>query len=273
MSRDIVSQFEALYSEHSDTQVEDRRFQWHNTFYHGPLFKWAHIEHYHTNPKIEVFHTVVMPWIWQGIPIFGLDLVMIAGNVTMICADFTPTEDRNQEWALDRLPHPHRFEAFQDLEPRDTPEWAHFFSDECLFLHTPESTEQAFDIVQSVYLDRLDRQYFGLLEEIQQNPARQLNFMGHWEGQQAYVENQRKNDKTFKSLKADVGEKEATFFMRNVLFPDVPLTIEELEKATTIRHARRERLTHRLVSKAVQKQDAIQPASTLFTNLSDKTHV
>jgi len=131
-------------------------------------------------------------------PIFGFDLVSIAGNTTLACGDLSPTV-KETDWE-------HPFE-----NEREVPDWADFFSDNVVFT-TPEDDGEN---IASWFAGRAEAYIEGL------EPAEPTEEI--LRGQNEYMENQLQNAKTFKSLAADVGEEKAKKYMREVMFPKVKI--------------------------------------------------
>jgi len=199
--------YESLIKNKSNmvTSIDD--YDWYNNVYEG-IYKWSHIEHYKTD-KVQVLHIVTMPKAISGKPIFGLDVVAINGKITMVCADFTPT--------VEEYSNPHPFKNSRQL-----PDWADFFSSD-LLLTTPEDQDHAKEILE-YYGEKL-KEYLHALENEDKivEPVRVL------ESQNRYINNQRKNNKTFKALAANIGKTKAGKFIKEILFPEVSLDPREKE--------------------------------------------
>lgn len=192
---DVREQFKSAIEPFAESVESPDEYYWHNSIYEGPKFRMGHVEHYTGNP-VEVLHVVIVPR--SDAPIFGFDLVSIAGNTTMACGDLSPTL-REEEWD-------HPFE-----NNREVPEWADFFSDDVVFT-TPE--EDGKDVADW-FADRATEYIRGLEEaELTEEVIRAQN---------EYMDKQRSNSKTFKSLAADVGEEKAERYMHEVMFPKVKI--------------------------------------------------
>lgn len=192
---DVRKEFESVISKHADSVEEPEEYYWYNRIYESDKFRMAHVEHY-TGDPVEVIHVVIVPNTED--PIFGFDLVSIAGNTTLACGDLSPTVKKS-EWE-------HPFE-----NEREVPEWADFFSNNVVFT-TPEDGGEE---IANWFAGRAE-EYIENLEPAE--PTEEI-----LRGQNQYMENQLQNAKTFKSLAADVGEEKAKKYMREVMFPKVKI--------------------------------------------------
>ena len=238
--------YESLIKNKSNTVTSIDDYDWYNKVYEG-IYKWSHIEHYMTD-KVQVLHIVTMPKAISGKPIFGLDVVAINGKITMVCADFTPT--------IKEYSNPHPFKNLREI-----PDWADFFSSDIL-LTTPEDEDHAREILE--YYGVKLKEYLHDLENEDKivEPVRVL------ESQNRYINNQRKNNKTFKALAANIGKTKAGKFIKEVLFPTVELTSKEkevqkifdfgkkLRKLTAKEHTKAERtkLSHNLIKGTISEK-------------------
>ncbi len=191
----VREKFESVISKYADFVEEPEEYYWYNRIYESPKFRMAHVEHY-TGDPVEVIHVVIVPNTED--PIFGFDLVSIAGNTTLACGDLSPTV-KETDWE-------HPFE-----NGREVPDWADFFSDNVVFT-TPEDDGEN---IASWFAGRAEAYIEGL------EPAEPTEEI--LRGQNEYMENQLQNAKTFKSLAADVGEEKAKKYMREVMFPKVKI--------------------------------------------------
>jgi hypothetical protein len=192
---DVRERFKSVISQFADERRVPEDYYWHNSIYKGPKFRMGHVEHYTGNP-VEVLHVVIVPY--DETPIFGFDLVSIAENTTMACGDLSPT--------VEEIDWDHPFE-----NNREVPEWADFFSENVVFT-TPE--EDGKDVA-AWFAGKAGSYIEGLTET---EPTEEV-----LRAQNEYMENQRQNTKTFKSLAADVGEEKATRYMHEVMFPKVKI--------------------------------------------------
>jgi len=179
---DVRKDFESTISHYAESVEEPEEYYWHNRIYESPKFRMAHVEHY-TGDPVEVIHVVIVPNTED--PIFGFDLVSIAGNTTLACGDLSPTIGE-VEWS-----HPFN-------NNREVPEWANFFSKNVVFTNPEEGKDK--DIAKW-FVERAD-EYIQDLEKT--DPTVEV-----LEKQNEYMKNQLQNSKTFKSLAADVGEEKA----------------------------------------------------------------
>jgi hypothetical protein len=188
---DLRERFKSKISQFAETKDVPEDYYWHNSIYEGPKFRMGHVEHYTGNP-VEVLHVVIVPR--SDAPIFGFDLVSIAGNTTLACGDLSPTL-REESWQC----------PFENN--RKVPDWADFFSDDVLFT-TPE--KDGIEIGEW-FADRAE-EYIRNLKETDATEE-------VLRAQNEYMKNQRSNTKTLKSLAADVGEEKAKRYMHEIMFP------------------------------------------------------
>lgn len=191
----VREKFNSVIGSRADSVKQPEEYYWHNRIYESEKFRMAHVEHYTGNP-VEVIHVVIVPN--SETPIFGFDLVAIAGNTTLACGDLSPTV-KEVSWD-------HPFE-----NNREVPEWADFFSEDVVFTTPEEGEEEIADWFAERAGDYIDD-----LEKTE--PTAEV-----LKAQNEYMENQLQNSKTFKSLAADVGEEKANKYMREVMFPKVKI--------------------------------------------------
>lgn len=190
----IVDKFHRIFDDRAERKESPGDYYWRNEVYENDKFRHGHLQHYQGSPA-EVLHVLAVPK--SEDPIFGFDLVKIAGNYTLACGDLTPTVS-NFTWD-----HPF-------TNNRDVPEWASFFSENVLF-RRPEDPGDAYDIA-GYFTGRLEK----LLGGIEPSDSPEVR-----KAQNEYMNSQRQNEKTRKTLAADVGEKRADKYMREVLFPTI----------------------------------------------------
>jgi phycocyanobilin:ferredoxin oxidoreductase len=175
---------------HQHTPVDVKDYGWENRVWTSDLFRWAHLEKYHT-AKVSVLHCVIMPHSYTNAPIYGYDVIEINGALTGMFLDVTTVDE--QTFSIPRVG-----------EPRPVPDWADFFSDQFVCCKpSPQDIWLGVDVL---------KQYLQML------PGQPGDYVAH---QQKYIYGQRKNPQTFKMLKSHIGEDLAREFMETVLFPDV----------------------------------------------------
>jgi hypothetical protein len=100
-------------------------------------------------------------------------------------------------------------------ERKPIPEWATVFSDRFIMLK-PESDEEFIRFCDWV-VDRYDW-YLNSLLWLEKKTD---NIDGVIEKQNTYCQVQASNPRTYSAFKALIGEKEAKYFMENILFPKI----------------------------------------------------
>lgn len=191
----LVSQFEEVLSNYSDSRSTIEGYPWYNKVFRGPNFRWAHVEHYY-HRTADIVHVVVMPNGWDEYGIFGYDVILINGKPTGLFMDVTPTVRPMPTFAVD--------EEIGQL--RTIPEWANF-SENFVCVQPELETIDVGVKVLSEYMPNLGI-YAGPPEEILLR-------------QQEYINMQRSNDKTYKMLASHIGSDKAREFIDNILFPNV----------------------------------------------------
>lgn len=199
-----------LFKEYfGDPKAEKLPFQkdtheWLNYFYTSPIFRHIHLEYYKTD-KLCVLHSNIFPEPLVDLPMMGFDLIAIGEKITGLFFDYTPTGStiHSLKHCLENL------HSRYNSKKRSLPEWANFFS-ENFYCVTPEPNEME-DIFNYTKLCIKHYCDFGKvkLEEYA------INIMV----QNVYCKGQRKNDKTYKALAAEIGEDDAKLFMERYLFP------------------------------------------------------
>jgi hypothetical protein len=181
--------------------------EWLNFFYKSPLFRHIHLEFYKTD-KICVLHSNTFPDPRADIPILGFDLIALGNKITGLFFDYTPTFVTNSklDYHLDQLQIKYK------SEKRQLPEWANFFSDK-FYCVVPTSDELPF-IMQDIK-NSISSTYMSLYKD------ELLRYNLKIKKQNQYCQGQKKNDKTFKALTAEIGEKNAHIFLNDYLFPEI----------------------------------------------------
>jgi len=177
--------------------------EWLNYFYSSTTFRHIHLEYYKTN-KICALHLTVMPTPTFDYPILGFDMIALGDKITGLFFDITPTitEYKNLSEKLIILN--------KDIKStkRALPEWADIFSEN--FVCVAPDTEELpiiFNTTVSYIVDYLSYSNLLLNKNIQ--------------SQNKYCLGQKKNEKTFKALTAEVGKENAQLFFDEYLFPEI----------------------------------------------------
>lgn len=198
--KDIALPFEGKSDMHND---------WINRFYTTHIFRHLHLEYYNTN-KITVLHSNSFPNIYSSDPIMGFDLISIGNKVTGIFFDFSPILKRD-EFHLNRslinLTKKYKSPA------RALPSWANFFSNN--FYCVSPLEDEIDNILEDINI--AISQYFEYMTA--------YNFLHKTviQKQNEYCTGQKKNDKTFSALAAEIGKDNAKIFLNKYLFPEIDL--------------------------------------------------
>ena len=178
-------------------------YGWENHRYEAKHFRLAHVERY-ADGKIEVLHFTTFPHRWSPEPIFGFDVICTDKVITGAYMDLSPI--------MEAYPFDNGID-FKERKP--IPEWATVFSDRFIMLK-PESDEEFVRFCDWV-VDRYDW-YLNSLLWLEKKTD---NIDGVIEKQNTYCQVQASNPRTYSALKALIGEKEAKYFMENILFPKI----------------------------------------------------
>lgn len=205
---ELTEQFNTTFGEPKNEKLPFQKegHEWLNYFYNSPLFRHIHLEYYKTD-KICVLHSNTFPDPRIDIPMLGFDVIALGNKITGLFFDYTPTFTTyaKLEYDLDQL-----HTNFKS-EKRQLPEWANFFSNRFYCVGPlPEEVNSIFNnIKQSInnYLEMCK-------DEL-------LRYNLRIKKQNSYCEGQKKNDKTFKALAAEIGEKDAKTFLTDYLFPEI----------------------------------------------------
>ena len=178
-------------------------YGWENHRYESKHFRLAHVERY-ADGKIEVLHFTTFPHKWSPEPIFGFDVICTGKIVTGAYMDLSPI--------LDTYP----FDEGMDIGGRKPiPEWATVFSDRFIMIK-PESDEEFIR-----FCDWVVDKYDWYLNSLLWLEKKTEDINGVIEKQNTYCQVQASNPRTYSALKALIGEKEAKYFMENILFPKI----------------------------------------------------
>jgi hypothetical protein len=198
--KDIILPFEGK------SNKED---EWVNRFYSNKVFRHSHLEYYKTD-RICVLHSNTFPNLFVDMPIMGFDLIALGDKITGIFFDFTPvnTPDYLLRCCLKDLKN--KFKSPQ----RPLPEWANFFSEDFYCVSPlPEELDEIVD-----YISESINYY--LETAIQNND---VFWRKNLQKQNEYCIGQKKNDKTFNALAAEIGKDNAKKFLDDYLFPEIDL--------------------------------------------------
>ncbi len=183
--------------------LETEDYGWDNFRYQSKLFRMAHVERY-GDGKIEVLHFTTFPHKDSPEPIFGFDVISTEKMVTGAYMDLSPV--------LKTYP----FDDGMDFKERKKiPEWATVFSDRFIMLK-PESDEELVRFCNWVV-----EKYDWYLNSLLWGEKKTEDIEGVIEKQNTYCQVQASNPRTYSALKALIGEKEAKYFMENILFPKI----------------------------------------------------
>lgn len=179
---------------------------WLNYFYQSPLFRHIHLEYYKTD-KICVLHINTFPDPRIDIPILGFDMIAIGNKITGLFFDFTPILTTYKNLQQDLI-----FLKQSIKSPkRELPEWANFFSNDFICV-TP--LEEELPIILDFIKDNI-------LDYLQTITVFKAKYNTNIDLQNKYCQGQKKNNKTLKALTAEIGEKDATLFLNQYLFPEI----------------------------------------------------
>lgn len=231
---DYREELQALLNRHTEP-IAVADYGWYNYVGQNKAshIKRCHLEHYKRD-TIEVLHVVVTPAFYTDMPIFGLDVVAIAGKVTFICADCSRTAK----------PYPLRC-SYKSNRP--IPEWGTFFSDSAL-LYTPAPEEvepimMELAVALAAYLKDLSNSSFCADPELIKAAY------------DDYIHQQRQNSKTLKVLQKNEGAATARQFVEQVLFPELPLDKTEQRYAAIIRRGHEVREATKAEHQAAERSE------------------
>ena len=180
--------------------------EWLNYFYNSIAFRHIHLEYYKTN-KICALHLTILPTPFFDYPILGFDMISLGDKITGLFFDITPTINEYKDLSQNLI---HLNEKIKSVK-RPLPEWADIFSENFVCV-TPEAQElpDIFNSVTSYIISYL------AFSNLVINKYRQ-----NIDVQNRYCQGQKKNEKTFKALTAEVGKENAQLFFDDYLFPEI----------------------------------------------------
>jgi len=180
--------------------------EWLNYFYNSIAFRHIHLEYYKTN-KICALHLTILPTPFFDYPILGFDMISLGDKITGLFFDITPTITEYKDLSQNLI---HLNEKIKSVK-RPLPEWADIFSEN--FVCVAPDAQELPDIFNSVVSYIIG--YLAYSSLIISNYQQNINV------QNRYCQGQKKNQKTFKALIAEVGKENAQLFFDNYLFPEI----------------------------------------------------
>jgi hypothetical protein len=186
---------------------QNEKHEWLNYFYTSPLFRHIHLEFYKTE-KICVLHANIFSDPKIDLPTLGFDMIALGNKITGLFFDYTPTFTTFAKLDYDLVKIGEKYKS----QKRQLPEWADFFSKNfyCVGPLAEELPSIIHDIKESI-----NNTYFSICKD------ENLKYNLRIKKQNAYCEGQKKNDKTYKALAVEIGNKEAKRFLNKYLFPEI----------------------------------------------------
>jgi len=184
--------------------------EWINRFYTNPIYRHVHLEYYKTN-KISVLHSNAFPNCFVNAPIMGFDVISIGEKITGLFFDLTPIDE------LDYVLNSFLKDLKKDFKSpqRPLPEWATFFSNN---FYCISPLEEELDNI----IDRINDTIKYYLEYVSVNNSQHKKII---QKQNEYCIGQKKNNKTFNALAAEIGKDNAELFLNKYLFPQIDLHV------------------------------------------------
>lgn len=205
---EIAKIFEQHFGSYENKQLpfQKTEHEWLNYFYSSPIFRHIHLEYYKTD-KICALHSTILPNPLVDFPIYGFDMIALGDKITGLFFDFTPTLTKYKDFENLLL-----FLKQNIKSPaRPLPEWATFFSENFICVSPlEEELDNLIDTIKNYtesYLQNssLLKEKYNKIIEIQNN----------------YCQGQKKNEKTFKALTAEIGKENTQLFFDGYLFPEI----------------------------------------------------
>jgi hypothetical protein len=184
---------------------EFNRTNWINNIYHANVCRHIHLEYYKTD-RIGIVHANIFPDPMLDFPILGLDMIEMGGKITGFFFDLTPTSV-NQIFQKNLV----EFSTSIKSPHRPLPEWANFFGENFVCI-TPFEDEIDYLTINS---KSVTREYLKQIKKYNQDYDKNI------ETQNNYCIGQKKNQKTFKALAADIGQESAKKFLNEHTFPEI----------------------------------------------------
>lgn len=183
--------------------IHTEDYGWDNYRYSSPKFRLAHVERYFMDGLL-VVHVTCFPNENNPAPIYGFDIIASEKSEKIVGAflDWSPVaydiDWNHTNWSSERI----------------LPEWASVFSGG--FIAIRPSQEEYDKIIEYAY-ESFER-YFSTLNETADDLEVKHIIR---EVQNEYCEKQSMNPRTFAALSHKIGENEAKYFMKNILFPKI----------------------------------------------------
>lgn len=200
----LKSYFNAPINEQLPFQKPEH--EWLNYFYNSEIFRHVHLEYYKTD-KICALHLTILPTPFFDYPILGFDIISLGDKITGLFFDITPTITEYNDLKQNLI------YLNQNLKSpkRPLPEWADIFSENFVCI-APDVNELPYIInnIKAYIIGYLS--YSDLHLDI---------YKKNIEVQNKYCQGQKKNEKTFKALTAEVGKENAQLFFDRYLFPEI----------------------------------------------------
>ncbi len=204
--------------------LEGEKLMIKNTCYQTFQFRKLHLEIARVGNNLDILHCVMFPYPCYDLPIFGVDIVAVKGNITAAIVDLSPvspgaegssgsegSEGRSLPTsyvqALAKLP------TIEFAYPRQLPEWGGIFSDACVFVRPEPQEEGAFLNQVTQYLS-LHCQLACEATVVEDRRLRAAIVAG----QHHYCDQQRKNDKTRRILERAFDAQWAQRYLETMLF-------------------------------------------------------
>ena len=199
-----------IESQEGVDEVHTDDYGWENYRYDSPKFRLAHVERY-SNRGLEVLHITCFPHENSKAPIFGFDVVGYEdpeeerSKISGVFIDWSPImyeeEWHNTTWNKDRK----------------LPYWATVFSKGFIAVRpTEDEYEKVFEVAWEAfqrYMDKLNSEV-DITEDVS-------DIEKIIERQNIYCEHQASNKRTMGALSANIGQENAEYFMKEVLFPKI----------------------------------------------------
>jgi len=205
---EIAKIFEQSFSspEERTPKFQKPEHEWLNYYYNSPIFRHIHLEYYKTD-KICALHSTIMPNPLVDFPIYGFDMIALGNKITGLFFDFTPTLTKYKD--LENL----LLILKQSIKSptRLLPEWATFFSDNFICISPLEDE-------LNVLIDTIKNYTENYLQNsslIKDKCLKNIKL------QNSYCQGQKKNEKTFKALTAEIGKENTQIFFDEYLFPEI----------------------------------------------------
>ena len=180
--------------------------EWLNYFYNSNVFRHIHLEYYKTD-KICALHLTILPTPFFDYPILGFDIIALGDKITGLFFDITPTITEYGDLKQNLIYLNNKIKS----PKRPLPEWADIFSENFICVApTEDELSDIFNSVKAYTIGYLS--YSSLLLE---------NYRKNVQSQNKYCQGQKKNEKTFKALTAEVGKDNAQLFFDDYLFPEI----------------------------------------------------